>query len=97
MEQLRAVHSSLVFIDEGNRFTASEDFARAIRGTDNYYVIVTRESLPNLPYSVTEIYGIHSSGKYAYPEPVYHQMYRIYGEHKNPETGGALLVNMSRG
>lgn len=81
-EQLRDIHGSLVFIDEGSRFVASEDFAHAIRDTDNYYVIVTRESLSNLPYSVTEIYGIHSSGKYAFQEPVYHQMYRIYGNYQ---------------
>ena len=80
-EQLDNLHDSLVFIDEGNRFVASEDFARKIRKTDNYYVIVTRESLSNLPYSVTEIYGIHSSGKFASQEPVYHHMYHIYGNY----------------
>ncbi len=79
-EQLKVIHGSLVFIDEGSRFVSSEDFAHTIRETDNYYVIITRESLGNLPYSVTEIYGIHSSGKYAHQEPEYHQMYRIYGD-----------------
>ncbi len=82
-EQLKTISGSLVFIDEGNKFVASEDFARVIRETDNYYIIVTRESLENLPYSVTEIYGIHSSGKYAYQKPVYHQLYRIYGNYNN--------------
>ena len=82
MEQLERIHNSLVFIDEGNRFVASEDFARRVRGSDNYYVIITRESLSNLPYSVTEIYGIRSTGKYAFQEPVYHQMYRIYGDYR---------------
>lgn len=97
IEQLRDIHSSLVFIDEGSRFVSSEDFARAIHDTDNYYVIVTRESLSNLPYSVTEIYGIHSSGKYAFQEPVYHQMYRIYGDYQQikEETGAKLLVEDS--
>ena len=78
MEQLRGIQASLVFIDEGNRFVASEDFARTIRGTDNYYVIVTRESLHNLPYSISEIYGIHSSGKYVHQKPVYHHLYHIF-------------------
>lgn len=79
-EQLSGIENSIVFIDEGNRFVASADFAEAVRGSSNYYVIITRESLDNLPYSVTEIYGIRSSGKYGSLEPVYHQMYRIYGE-----------------
>ena len=79
-EQLAGIENSIVFIDEGNRFVASAEFAKMIKGSDNYYVIVTREALDNLPYSVTEIYGIKSSGKYGFLEPVYHEMYRIYGE-----------------
>ena len=81
-EQLAGIEDSIVFIDEGNRFVASMEFAEAVRGSGNYFVIITRESLDNLPYSVTEIYGIKSSGKYNSLEPVYHQMYRIYGENE---------------
>lgn len=79
-EQLSLIHGSIVFIDEGNRFVASIDFADAIKNTDNYYVIVTRENLHALPYSVTEIYGMHSSGKFNSLEPVYHSLYRIYDD-----------------
>ena len=43
------------------------------------YVIVTRESLPALPYSVEEIYGIRTSGKYGTLKQSYHELYRIYG------------------
>lgn len=55
---LSGIHDSIVFIDEGDSFVASADFARQIQGTSNYYVIATRASLFNLPYSVKEIYGI---------------------------------------
>lgn len=79
-EQLAGITNSIVFVDEGNRFVASTDFAKAVRDSSNYFVIVTREALDNLPYSVTEIYGIKSSGKYGTLEPVYHEMYRIYGD-----------------
>ncbi len=41
----------------------SEEFAEAVKGSDNYYVLITREKLSNLPYSITEIYGIRTSGK----------------------------------
>ena len=78
-EQLAGIEDSIVFIDEGNRFVASVAFAEAVSGSSNYYVIVTREALDNLPYSVNEIYGIRSSGKFGTLEPVYHEMYRIYG------------------
>lgn len=77
-EQLANTESSIVFIDEGNRFVKTEKFARAIRESDNYYVIVTRENLEMLPISVDEIYGIKSSGKYGSLVPVYHEFYRIY-------------------
>ena len=96
-EQLAGISGSLVFIDEGNRFVSSVDFAHAIRETDNYYVLVTRESLYALPYSVTEIYGIHSAGKYAYPEPVYHEMFRIYGDYDllKEKSPGRLIAEDS--
>ena len=81
-EQLFLIHNSVVFIDEGNRFVSSVEFAEEVEKSDNYFVIITRENLHTLPYSVTEIYGIHSSGKYNSLEPVYHSLYRIYGDDK---------------
>lgn len=54
--RLQNMKDSIIFIDEGNRFIKSTDFARRVRESDNYYVIITRESLYNLPYSVEEIY-----------------------------------------
>lgn len=77
--QLSGIRDSIVFIDEGSEFVKTADFAREIRRTDNYYVIVSRESLPSLPYSVEEIYGIRTSGKYGTLKQSYHEFYRIYG------------------
>ena len=51
---LKQIKDSFVFIDEGDSFVKSDEFANAIRGTDNYYVIATRASLFALPYSVKE-------------------------------------------
>lgn len=79
-EQLSGMRDSIVFIDEGNEFVRTDDFAREIRQTDNYYVIVSREGLPALPYSVEEIYGIRTSGKYGILKQSYHELYRIYGQ-----------------
>lgn len=78
-EQLSGIEDSIVFIDEGNEFVKSDDFAKMIQETDNYYVIVSREGLPSLPYSVEEIYGIRTSGKYGRLKQSYHEFYRIYG------------------
>lgn len=79
-EQLEHIEDSLVFVDEGNRFIASREFARAVQKGDNYYILITREGLEALPYSVREIYGIKSSGKYGTLAAVYHQLYMIYGD-----------------
>lgn len=75
---LPSIENSIVFIDEDNDFLKTVEFADAVRESNNYYVIVTREGLPNLPYSVEEIYGIRESGKYAGLKQVYNEFYRIY-------------------
>lgn len=77
-EQISYIKDSIIFIDEGASFVATEEFAAAIKNNSNYFVIVTRESLEMLPVSVEEVYGIRSSGKFGTLEPVYHEMYRLY-------------------
>lgn len=75
---LNSVSECIIFIDEENTVIKSDDFARKIKDTNNYYVIITRENLPNLPYSVEEIYGIHTSGKYADMRRTYNSFYQLY-------------------
>ena len=91
-ENLRFIHNSIVFIDECNRFIKSEDFAVRVKESDNYFVIVTRDDLPNLPYSVKEIYGIRESGKYAGLKQVYNEFYCLYGEVENADPAQESLV-----
>ena len=84
--QLSLLKDSIIFIDEGNAFAVSKEFAAAIQHTDNYYVIVTRESLATLPYSVNEIYGIRNSGKYGYLKQTYNEFYNIYNTENLPKN-----------
>ena len=77
-ENLQMIRQSIVFIDEGNGFMRSESFAAAAQASDNYVVLFTRESLPMLPYSVEEIYGIRMSGKYAGLKKIYNEFYHLY-------------------
>lgn len=76
--QLALLQNSIIFIDEGNTFVTSKEFAKEVQDSSNYYVIVTRESLATLPYAVDEIYGIRNSGKYGNLKQTYNEMYRIY-------------------
>ena len=87
-ETLENIHDSIVFVDEDSRFLKTKDFAKRIRNSNNYYVLITRENLPALPYSVEEIYGIHCSGKYMDTRQVYNLFYKIYSE-TNP---GKILI-----
>ena len=68
----------IFFADEENAFIHTKEFARAISESNNYYVLITRENLYELPYSVEEIYGIHSSGRYQNTKQIYNETYHIY-------------------
>ena len=83
---LSTIKDSIVFVDEDNDFLPTKEFAKAVKESDNYYCLVTREGLPNLPYSVEEIYGIRTSGKYAGLRQVYNEFYHIYGDHMPNEV-----------
>lgn len=78
LRDLQQISGAIVFIDEGNRFMLTDEFARAIKNTDNYYVLITRECLPHIPYSVEEKYGIRTSGKFGSLQPAVHEMYNLY-------------------
>lgn len=75
---LPTLHDQILFIDEENTFIKTQEFADAVQHSDCWFVLVTRENLPNLPYSVNEIYGIHSSGKYHDLKRTYNELYHIY-------------------
>lgn len=87
---LSNLSNHILFIDEENHFINTEEFAAAVRESDNYFVLITRENLYNLPYSVEEIYGLHSSGKYQNSKKIYQEMYRVYSNAEElpiqPET-----------
>lgn len=80
---LENAEESIFFIDEENTFINTEKFASAVRESGHYFVLITRENLYNLPYSVEEIYGIHVSGKYHDTKKIYQQMYHIYSNELN--------------
>lgn len=87
---------NIFFTDEESSFVNTEEFASMIKESDNYFVLITRENLYNLPYSVDEIYGLHESGKYNDTRKVYQQMYHIYSiEEKFPIEPEKIIVEDS--
>ena len=49
--------STIFFIDAGNAFITTEEFAKAVRNSDNYYVLITRQNLYYFSHSGDVIYG----------------------------------------
>ena len=89
---METYQNSIVFIDEDYSFIYSKEFADVIQGTSNYYVLITRQPLYNLPYSVKEIYGIRTTGKYHYPEKIYNEFYRIYDDTEEQSSKDVLVM-----
>ena len=77
---LSQISDSIVFIDEGDDFVRSQDFAIAIQKSNNYYVIATRSVLYNIPYSVNEVYGIKNiaGNRYQETKRLYSEFYPLH-------------------
>lgn len=82
----------IIFIDEGKAFVSSEEFAKLVKSSDNYFVLVTRENLYQLPYSVREIYTITERGKYRETNAVLNEFERIYQTNSEGMTPAQLIV-----
>ena len=97
MRDLEEIKDSIVFIDEGNGFVRSEAFADMAQRSDNYYVIATRDSLFNLPYSVTEVYGIRnkSGNRYQGTKRLYSECYPLFNADLLTERPDKIIIEDS--
>ena len=80
--------------DEHRKLAVPKDQVTAHREADNYFVIISRKTLSQLPYSKDELYGLQEeadSGRDHLPGRVYNEMYRLFGKDENlagvPEKG----------
>lgn len=97
--RMKGMRDRIVFIDEGNPFVRSKAFARALIGSDNYFVIIYRDNLFELPYSINEIYGLResSASKYRNAEHVYNEMYHLYTAYPNAEISVKKILTEDSG
>lgn len=49
---------TIIVIDEDSRFIRTKEFASVVKGSDNYFLLITRNYLATLPISVDEIYEL---------------------------------------
>ena len=52
---------TVIVIDEDSQFIRTKEFARVLRSSDNYFLLITRNYLAELPISVDEIYELYGS------------------------------------
>ena len=81
LQILQALQGYIIFLDENNSLIKTHEFARTVKESDNYFVIMCRDALPQLPYSIEEIYGMRTdkeSQKYIEPKRIYNELYNIY-------------------
>ena len=99
--RLQALTKHIIFMDETAGFVHSKRFAELVRGSDNYFVIITRDDLKQLPYSIEEIYGLRdasASQKYKPLKRIYNETYKLYNLEMNEGVRGTgSLTQMSQG
>ena len=69
----------IIVIDEDSHFIRSRDFARAVRGSDNYFLLITRIYLEELPISVDEIYELVGAKNKRFKK-VYTDIWKMYDD-----------------
>ncbi|SFR74412.1 hypothetical protein [[Clostridium] aminophilum] len=67
----------IVIIDEDSHFIRSKDFAETVKGSDNYYLLITRDYLEQLPVSVDEIYRLSGTKNKRFVK-IYTEIERMY-------------------
>lgn len=72
---LQTHEDMIVFIDEDYKWVRSNEFAAIAAKSDNYFVLINRDPLYGIPYSVREIYHIKTSGKFHTLVPAYTSAY----------------------
>lgn len=81
--KIQEASDSIIFIEEGQDFVEDQSFSKYVKGSSNYFVIITRNRLPYLTYSVDEVYGLKNTTKTKYKNyTIYHtQLNKIYTSH----------------
>ena len=68
----------IVFIDEDYRFVHDKEFLSILQESGCYAVIVSRDPIESLPYSIKSVYGIRESSKYGGLAPIVNEFYELY-------------------
>lgn len=81
-----SLENTIIFIEENNDFVFSEEFAKFVKSSGNYFVLVNRSPFKMLPYSIHEIYEIVTDGKHMGVKESYHSLRELYSNYPVPEN-----------
>ncbi|MBR6896669.1 MAG: hypothetical protein IKN24_00725 [Lachnospiraceae bacterium] len=76
-EIIEGSKQTIFIIDEDSEFIRSRDFAVTLRSSDNYFLLITRNYLNELPISVDEIYEITGNKNKKFKK-LYQEIYKMY-------------------
>lgn len=93
--QIQQEKNSIMFMDEDCRFVKTKEFAETVKNSDCYFVIITRDSLPMLPYSIEEIYTMVEDKKYPKLKKTYNKLVRKYNDKQKPLKPDLVLTEDS--
>jgi hypothetical protein len=83
--ELENESGKIYVIDEDFSALRTKEFATLALKSDNCFIIITRESMPSIPYSYKEIYQIKTSGKF-------HSLERIYPDYEQFEERERIIT-----
>lgn len=80
-DALFPLKQTIIFIEENNNFVFTEEFAKFVKGSDNYFVLVNRSPFKMLPYSIHEVYEIVTHGRRTDMKESYHVLKELYSNY----------------
>jgi hypothetical protein len=83
--ELQTEENRIYVVDEDFGPLKSKEFAKAVLQSNNCFIIITRESLPAIPYSYKEIYGMKTSGKF-------HSLERVYPDYEKFHDAESIVT-----
>ena len=89
--ELENENGNIYVIDEDFSALKSKEFAAAVLKLQNCFILITRESLPGIPYSYKEIYHIKTSGKFHFLERTYPD-YEVFEDKEKMITEVELVL-----
>lgn len=86
----KTVNNSIIILDEYSYFMSTKEFAQEISNTSNYYLMITRDKLSNIPYSAKSVLTLKTEwsddGFFTYTEellvgsPIIHSINEVITE-----------------